>query len=127
MDNEITEARRVMTALCELDRRIAAMLAKSPEGKKLPPWEESSLRQETVTLKADIKAAAKRGKILEDRHAQTELESAYFDPALREASARFLLRTDASPSSAKWRSGLATVQGEISYYIWSMKRQYPEE
>lgn len=126
MDEEIIEARRVMDALNQLDRRIAAMLSRSPEGKKLSPWEEQSLREETVSLKADIKAAAKRGKIIDDRNPQTQLESAYYDPAVREASARFLLRTDTSPSSAKWRSGMLTVQGEISYYIWSMKRQYPE-
>lgn len=126
MDEEIIEARRVMDALKQLDQRISEMLSRSPEGKKLPPWEEQSLRHETVELKADIKAAAKRGKITDDRSPQTRLESAYYDPALREASARFLLRTDTNPSSAKWRSGLLTVQGEISYYIWSMKRQYPE-
>lgn len=126
MDDDATEAERVLSALRQLDKRIEEMLGQSPEGKKLAPWVESSLRQETVDLKADIKAAARRGTILDDREPQTALESAYYNPALREASARFLLRTDTSPSSQKWRSGLRTVQGEITYYIWSMEREYPE-
>ena len=126
MDEEIAEARRVMDALKQLDQRIVAMLSRSPAGKKLSHWEDQSLREETVSLKADIKAAAKRGKILDSRAPQTDLESAYYEPALHKASARFMLRTDVSPSNAKWRSGLIDVQEEISYYIWSMAREYPE-
>jgi len=127
MGTDTLEAKRVLLALRVLDKRIEEMLAQSPEGTKLSPWLEDHLKHETVELKADIKAAARRGKILNDQEPQTALESAYYDPALREASARFLLRTDTSPSSQKWRSGLRTVQGEITYYIWSMEREYPEE
>lgn len=125
MDRELMEVKRVLGALRGIDARINEMLARSPEGSTLLPWEAQPLREMTVQLKADIKAAAKRGKIDDSRDPQTAIESAYFDPALREASARFMLRTDTSPSTQKWRSGLNTVRGEITYYIWQLEREFP--
>jgi hypothetical protein len=126
-DSDTAERQRVLIALKDAEGRIARMLKHSPEGVKLPPWDEDRLRSETVELKADIKAAAKRGKINDDRIPQTIWESAFYDPAMREASARFLLRTDTSPSTDKWRSGIRTVLGEITYYIWQLERDRPED
>jgi hypothetical protein len=122
MDFDSEEAKRVLTALQAFETRINEMLHDAGNGPKLAPWMEDNLRARTVDLKADIKAAAKRGKINDDRAPQTIYESAFFDPAMREASARFMLRTDTNPSSQKWRSGIHTVLGEITYYIYQLER-----
>jgi hypothetical protein len=127
MDQQtLAEVERILDALRIYETRIHRMLERAKEGAKLAPWDLEQLQQMTVDLKADIKAAAKRGKINDDRVPQTRLESAYYDPAMREASARFTLRTNTKPSTDTWRSGIRTPLNEITYYIWQLERDCRE-
>lgn len=126
MEIDRVEASRVIDALRALSERIDEMLAIASDGKPLTSGKKSMLREMLVDFKADIKASAKRGKIEDDRRLPSAIEDAYYDPALREASARFMLKTNVSPRNPAWASGLHTVQGEISYYLWMLEKQYPK-
>lgn len=81
----------------------------------------SVLKERLATLKHDIKEAAKNETLSRRKANKTELEQAFFGPAMRATSANFRIRTDTSPQSSAWARGLREVEHELSYFLHSIE------
>lgn len=88
------------------------------------------LKDRLAKLKAELKALAKTETVDGVRRAQTGLEANFFGPAVRHASANFLMRVDAPLS--QWISGIYNSSTDLSYFIYQLndylkERGYPSQ
>lgn len=70
-------------------------------------------RKRLIELKAHLKQRAATGTVDGSKRRLTRLEDAFYEPAVRKASANFSLRTNAPPS--QWASGLYGPSVDIAY------------
>lgn len=110
MELDHNEAKAI---IAELQRMHAETLSLIDDANSDP----SVLKTRLATLKQDIKEAAKNETLSRRKAAKTELEQAFFGPAMRATSANFRIRTDTSPQSPAWASGLREVEHELSYFL----------
>ena len=81
----------------------------------------ADLKARLAALKQDIKEAAKHETLSRRKTQKTELEQAFFGPAMRATSANFRMRTDTNPRSPEWVRGLYEVELELSYFLHSLE------
>ncbi|NHZ38345.1 hypothetical protein [Massilia rubra] len=124
--NEQTEARDVILALRSYSERIDEIMTAIADRRSITSQEKDELQSKLVMLKADIKAAAKRKKVRDNRDPQTSTERAYFEPALRGASANFRVATNSHPITSRWHSCLYDVNIDFSYFLHQLEKQYPD-
>lgn len=85
------------------------------------------LKRRLTALKQDIKEAAKYETISRKKIPKTELEQAFFGPAIRSTSANFRMRTDTNPGSPAWARGLYEVELELSYHLHGLESYLSKE
>lgn len=117
--------REVIVALRVFERRIDEILGMLDGKRSISQREKLDLQALLVPLKADIKSAAKRGKVHDDREPQSSVERAYFDPSLRGASANFRVATNSHPITSRWHECLYDVRIDITYFLSQLETQYP--
>ncbi len=120
-----SDVRSVVSALADFERRLESLIDEISEKRYFSPPERERLREIITPLKADIKAAAKRMKVNDDRLPQTDIERCYFEPALRSASANFTVATNSNPITSNWVGCLYGVKIDISHPLFNLKEQYP--
>jgi hypothetical protein len=125
MSDSAFQAHEVLLALREYDVRISEIMNAIGDKRSVSVQEKQRLQAMLSTLKSDIKAAAKREKIYEGRQEQSAVESVYFAPALRGASANFRVATNSHPINSGWHSCLYDVRIDITYYLHQLEEQYP--
>lgn len=83
----------------------------------------ADLQSRLKALKEKIKSDAKSvGKALKDDDFSS-VGNAFIEPALRQASANFTMRSDTKPFTPQWVRGLYSLQIELSYHR-SMLEKY---
>lgn len=111
----------VMIALREYKARIDEIMDFVAEKKTITPDEKDRLQGLITPLKADIKAAAKRGKVKNDRLPQTQAEDAYFFGAMLRASANFSVATNSHPIRSNWLGCLYNVEMDINQFLCQLE------
>lgn len=124
--DEGSQAADVITALRTFEARINEIMDRIGERRTISPSEKVELHAKLASLKADIKAAAKRNKVHEDRLPQTTIERHYFEPALRGASANFRITTNSNPITSNWQGCLYNVRIDIAHFLYQLEKQHPE-
>lgn len=124
--DEAAQARDVIAALRSYEARLTRIMDAIGDRKSITPGEKAELQSDLVDLKADIKSAAKRNKVHENREPQTPMERHYFEPALRGASANFMVATNSHPITGRWHACLYSVRIDITYFLYQIERQFPE-
>jgi len=82
--------------------------------------EEKELLQEKFkSLKSRLNDAAKRGT-------HNEFQDAYFEPAVRSASANLLIATNSHPIKSNWHSALYGIHIDVTYYLDQLEKQFPD-
>lgn len=120
--NDVAEARAVELELRKYALRVREITDALVDKKSIADYERERLRSLYAALKADVKFAAKRGKIADDRLPQTEMERAFFSPAMRDCSISMRAKTNSHPITGKWLSSLWESEMEISYFLSGLDR-----
>lgn len=81
--------------------------------------EETVRLQELIkSLKSRLREAAKRGS-------RNEFESAYFEPAVRNAAAHLRIVTNSHPVKSNWLSNLLGIRLDITHCLAQLEKQFP--
>lgn len=121
------DEQKVASALKGYVQRLDEITDFLGDKKSITTGEKEWLQSLLTALKADIKAANKRGKVDDDRAPQTHAERAFFEPALRGASANFRVATNSHPIRSGWFSCLYGVRIDLSYYLHQLEKDHPED
>lgn len=115
------EEKAVMVALQEFEGRIREIMNFLDEKKSITRDEKEWLQSLLSPLKADIKAAAKRGKVNDDQAPQNQAEHAYFSGAMLRASANFSVATNSHPIHSDWFSCLYNIDMDIRQFLCQLE------
>lgn len=118
---ELHEAQLIANELRRLHENIDGLMRDTGDKRRFSDDEVALLQARLRSAKEEIKAAAKNGTISRKREPLSELESAFFEPAIRKAAARFSLAINANPRTTNWVSGLYDVAGELSYMLYNLE------
>lgn len=110
---DLHEARLVLAELLRVHDEFEEIAAAGDRHRSLAPHELQSYRARLVELKAHLKQRASTGTVDGSKRRPTRIEDAFYEPAIRQASANFSLRTNAPPS--EWVTGLYGPSSDISY------------
>lgn len=110
---DLHEARLVLAELLRVHDEFEEIAAAGDRHRSLDPVELQGYRERLVDLKAHLKQRASMGTIDGSKRRPTRIEDAFYEPAIRQASANFSLRTNAPPS--EWVTGLYGPSSDISY------------
>lgn len=110
---DLHEARLVLDELLRLHAEFEEIAEAGDDHRSLSHDDLDQYRQRLVALKAHLKQRASTGTVDGARRRPTRIEDAFYEPAVRKASANFALRTNAPP--AQWASGLYSPSADISY------------
>jgi hypothetical protein len=114
----------VRNALREYKACIDEIMNFIAEKKTITRDEKDWLQGLITPLKADIKAAAKRGKVKDDRLPQTQAEDAYFSGAMLRASANFSVATNSHPIRSDWLSRFYNVEMDINQFLCQLEDEH---
>lgn len=116
------EEKEVVAALREYIQRIEEIDNAIPEGKSISADEKKRLQALYTALKADIKMAVKTGKANAKSLRQTDTESCFFEPAMRDCSAELTANTNSDPIKANWKSVLWNALDQITPYLSQLEK-----
>ncbi|MBP5118893.1 hypothetical protein HUS85_23900 [Pseudomonas protegens] len=122
MDFDRNEAAAIRAELQRWHDEARSLINNASDKSRLSATSIESLKSRLVTLKAEIKEAAKHETISRRKAEKTDLERCYFGPAVRSTSANFRMRTDTSPCSELWSRGLFEVEMELSYKLHGIEK-----
>jgi len=111
------DEKAVLESLQDYERRINEILDLLGERSSIPIEDESRLKDLLTSLKSDMKAAGRRGKVNDDGLPQTEAEASYFAGTLAGALTHFSIRTNSHPISANWSGCLFDVRVDFTHSI----------
>ena len=109
----LQEAQRLLAELQRVHAEFEELADAGDRHRTLSADELEQCRQRLISLKAHLKQRAATGTIDGSNRRLTRLEDAFYEPAVRKASANFSLRTNAPPS--QWSSGLYNPSVDIAY------------
>ncbi|HEL4805649.1 hypothetical protein [Stenotrophomonas maltophilia] len=109
----LQEAQRLLAELQRVHAEFEELADAGDRHRTLSADELEQCRQRLISLKAHLKQRAATGTIDGSKRRLTRLEDAFYEPAVRKASANFSLRTNAPPS--QWSSGLYNPSVDIAY------------
>ena len=115
------EAHTIIAELRRMHDEVRSLISDAADKAQLSAGGPDALKDRLVILKQDIKDAAKHETLSRRKAPKTELEQAFFGPAVRSTSANFRMRTDTSPKSPAWAKGLYEVELELSYYLHNIE------
>ncbi|MCU1752162.1 hypothetical protein [Pseudomonas sp. 6D_7.1_Bac1] len=121
MELDQEEAQAIIAELKRMHDDIRSLISDADDKSRLTVNSTASLKERLTTIKQDIKDAAKNETLSRRKASKTELEQAFFGPAVRGASSNFRMRTDTSPVSSAWARGLHEVESELSYFLYSLE------
>ena|ERR1700674_5784384 len=81
--------------------------------------------EETVELQELLKSVKSRLREAAKRSSRNEFESAYFEPAVRNAAANVRIVTNSHPIKSNWRSALLGIRLDITYCLSQLEKQFP--
>lgn len=110
---DLQEAQLVLAELLRVHDEFEEIAAAGDRHRSLAPDELADYRARLVGLKAHLKERSNTGTIDGSKRRPTKIEDAFYEPAIRQASANFSLRTNAPPS--QWVTGLYGPSSDISY------------
>ncbi|WP_409460987.1 hypothetical protein ACK1O1_04315 [Stenotrophomonas maltophilia] len=110
---DLHEARLVLAELLRVHDEFEEIAAAGDRHRSLAPDDLQDYRARLVELKAHLKQRASTGTVDGSKRRPTRIEDAFYEPAIRQASANFSLRTNAPPS--EWVTGLYGPSSDISY------------
>lgn len=126
MESTALHAQDVIHALRTYKNRITEIMDLIGEKSTVSTAEKAHLQELLAALKQDIKTAAKQGTISKTQRQQSQIESAYFEPAVRSAAANFTVATNSHPIASDWLSCLYGLEMDIGTLLDQLERQYPE-
>lgn len=115
----------VMNAMKEFESRAREMIDWIDGKRSIGASEKDELQSLYKELKDDIKDAAKRGKVRDDREDQTDWEHFYFMPAVSKARDGLRAKTNSHPINSNWIGSLLDAAGEFSYYLSMIEKDHP--
>jgi hypothetical protein len=81
--------------------------------------------EETVRLQELLKSLKSRLREAAKRSSRNEFESAYFEPAVRNAAAHLRIATNSHPIKSNWLSALLHIRLDITYCLSQLEKQFP--
>lgn len=115
----------VMKALLAYQRDFEEIEQRIEGKRSLPCHEVEELQAMLKTLKTRLAHSAKVGTVSGKKQPMNKIENAFFDPAVRKASARFKVRVNSHPIRSHWISGLYESKEDISYMLFELKEAFP--
>ncbi len=110
---DLQEAKLVLAELLRIHDEFEQISAAGDRHRSITPEELGIYRERLAQLKVHLKQRASTGTIDGSKRRLTWIEDAFYEPAIRKASANFSLRTNAPPSD--WVTGLYGPSSDISY------------
>jgi len=123
--NDLQEARAILAELNRVHGEFEELMSAGDRLKNSRAYEVEEFRERLIALKAYLNQRSKNATVDGSRRTLSRLESAFFDPAMRSASAHFRLRINAPTSG--WVSGLYESASDISYYASQLQSYIEEE
>ncbi|EMB2851992.1 hypothetical protein [Pseudomonas aeruginosa] len=118
---DLQEASEMLAELERMHSEIEFLMSAGENVKYASPSDVAALQERLKAIKADIQSAAKYETLARRKQTKTELEQAFFGPAVRSASANFRLPSNSNPRSPNWISGLYEVSVDLSYYAHGLR------
>jgi len=115
----------VIEALDLFEKRTREIIGLIDGKRSIGAFERDELQAMYSALKEDVKAAAKLGKVIHDRAAQTEWEQSYFTPAMLKAANGLRAKTNSHPINSNWIGSLLDAACEFSYYLAMLQKDRP--
>jgi hypothetical protein len=82
--------------------------------------------EETLRLQELLKSLKSRLREAAAKHGfRNEFESAYFEPAVRNAAAHLRIATNSHPIKSNWLSALLHIRLDITYCLSQLEKQFP--
>lgn len=116
----------VIAALESFEWRVGEILIRIDGRRQIGAFEKGELQASYRELKDDVREAAKRGKVQEGRHEQTDWERYYFAPAVMKAANSLRARSNSNPITSNWLGSLLDAGMEFSYYLHQLRKIAPE-
>lgn len=113
--DETDESVRVRAALMQFHAEVRALQEAGDEFRHCHARNLELLVDRLARLKHRLKDAARYETLDGTKRAKTEMEQAFYGPAVRQAAAHFRMRVDAPP--ARWRAGLSDTECDLSYML----------
>lgn len=120
----LQEARAILAELRRIQGEFEKLMSAGDRLANSRSYEVEEVRVRLAELKVYLKERSSNPTIDGHKRAATILESAFFDPAVRSASAHFRLRVNAPAS--QWVSGLYEASSDISYYVFQLEAHIAE-
>ncbi|WP_295573913.1 hypothetical protein [uncultured Stenotrophomonas sp.] len=120
----LQEAQRLLAELQRVHAEFEELADAGDRHRTLSADELEQCRQRLISLKAHLKQRAATGTIDGSKRRLTRLEDAFYEPAIRKASANFSLRTNAPP--CQWSSGLYNPSVDIAYLATQLEEMIRE-
>lgn len=117
----------VIEALNGFSRRAQEVIDRIDGRRSIGAFERANLQMLYSSLKDDVKDAAQRGKVDNDRMAQTNWERYYFAPAVQKAANALRARSNTNPITSNWIGSLLDAESEFSYYLYQLEKDHPGE
>ncbi len=119
--------RSVIESLNLFEERTREIINRIDGKRSISTFEKDDLQAEYSALKEDIKSAAKRGKVTQDRQEQNDWERFYFAPAVLKARDALRAKTNSHPVNSNWIGSLIDAAGEFSYCLSMIERDHPAD
>ena len=123
-ENTPPEAVKVILALRSFDVRLAEIMDEIKDRSSMSSGQKEYCQNLLKGLKQDIKDAAKRVTIDGGREPPTEYEQAYYVPALRSASANFMITTNSHPIKSNWIGCLYGLRMDIDHPLFQLEKMF---
>ncbi len=114
-----------MTAMREFEKRCGDI--SQLVGERADPGQRPEIEALYKQLKSDLEEAAKYGTLSGKREPQTRIESAFYDPAVRQARLALRPATNSNPWNSSWVSALWEAGSEFSYFLHQMEGLLKEQ
>lgn len=115
----LRDAEVVLATLKRLHDEFEELMRLADGWRSVTREEALQLKERLIKLKGELKALAKTETVDGVRRTQTGLEANFFGPAVRHASANFLMRVDAPLS--QWIRGIYNSSTDLSYFIYQLE------
>lgn len=120
------EAIPVIMALREFEKDINELMDFLGDKKTISINEKTECQLKLKALKEKLKNAAKTGTVDGAKKPLSHYESAYFQPAVRSASANCNVATNSHPINSNWFSCLYDMDIDITHLLHQLTEQYPD-
>ena len=113
----------VVNELRRLEGVIGEVAAQLRGKKSLNQSERGRVTTSYTALKEELRRLRDTGTVGSARREQTESESRFFLPAVRQALIAMRAATNTNPLSSNWAVQLQEAQSEISYHLHRLEKE----